>query len=86
MTIRQLRERLLTSPVSNGEIGMLIGITETMMSRILSGVRAIPDDKFLDRAQAAMVLLEQADEAASDARNSVISKWPKISIRYMRDK
>ena len=86
MNIQQLHERLYGSTVSRGQLGLLIGITESMMSRILSGARPIPDDKFLERAEAAVTLLEQANEAANDARNSVIAKWPKISTKYRSKK
>ena len=82
MTIQKLRERLETSIVSNVQLGMLIGITETMMSKILSGARPIPDGKFVQRAEAALILLEESHVAADRTRRDVILKWTEISKRF----
>ena len=81
MTTQQLNKRVRESPVSRAQVGILIGVSESMMCRILSGARP-SSDKFLKRATAALDLLEQAHRTCGEARQRVLAKWPKISKRY----
>ena len=81
MTNQQLNKRLRESPVSRAQVGILLGISESGMSRILSGARPSPV-RFLSRATAALNLLEQAHLACEEVRKRFHAKWPEISKRY----
>ena len=81
MLITKLRTRVKMSPISRGQLGLLLGMTESTLSRIFSGSRPCPD-KFFKRASAALDLLEQAHAEAEAARYRILSKWPELSTRY----
>ena len=81
MTAEQLQKRFLISPVSRAQVGILIGVSESMMSRNLSS-KSHPSPKFLRRAAAALNLLEAAHRACEDTRQRFLAKWPQINKRY----
>ena len=81
MTITEFKARVRLSDIQAWQVARLLGISESNMSQLCSGRRRV-QDHFLERAEAALDLLEQAKTKAQEAEAKVLKKWPHLSKRF----
>ena len=70
--INRLRGRLAELGVTQQDLADLLGINPTLLNHILKGRRPPPPD-FIERANAALDLLEAAKKAGSEAWERVLA-------------
>ena len=67
----QLHESIIRSPVSQERLALALGISPAFLSRLINGLRPMPEGMEA-RIHEALDRLERAERAASDARERVL--------------
>ena len=71
MSVDQIRSRILQAGITQDRVAREARISSTVLSRVLRGLRDMPDG-FEERVLAAIDLLEKADQAAEKERQRVL--------------
>ncbi len=69
----EIRGRIAGIGLRHADVAKQMGMHESLLSAILRGRRSMPDG-FKERIQAALDRLEQAEQAAREARERVLAE------------